>query len=157
MKLDQPESHFPNTQEDVILYFKEDIEFDLPPEAQLATWITATIEREQAELEQLNYIFCSDSYLHQLNMDYLQHDTLTDIITFPYSAPPLVQGDIFISIDRVRENAATFGVPFQQELLRVMIHGVLHLCGNGDKTDEEAKLMRVKENEALGNWKISDI
>ncbi len=153
MKLEQPESHFPNEQEDVILYFKEDIVFDLPSETRLEAWIASTIAKEQADLQQLNYIFCSDAYLHQLNLDYLQHDTLTDIITFPYAAPPLVQGDIFISIDRIRENATTFGVSFEQELLRVMIHGVLHLCGYGDKTDEEATLMRAKENEALEGWK----
>jgi len=93
--------------------------------------------------------FCSDKYLHQLNVEYLQHDTLTDIITFPYNDPPIVHSDIFISIDRVRENAKELHVSFEQELHRVIIHGILHLCGYKDKTKEEAKLMRQKEEAML--------
>ncbi len=146
------ESRFPDTQEGVILYFKEDIDFDLPSETRLEAWIKATIATEQAKLQQLSYIFCSDTYLHQLNVEYLDHDTLTDVISFPYAEPPNIQGDIFISIDRIRENAATFGVAFEQELLRVMSHGLLHFCGYGDKTEAEAQLMRTKENEALERW-----
>ena len=107
------------------------------------------IEREGCNLTQVCYIFCSDEYLYNLNQEYLNHDTYTDIITFPYSEPPLVEGDIFISIDRVKENASQFGAPFEQELHRVMIHGVLHLCGYSDKSPDEEALMRKKEDEAL--------
>lgn len=85
-------------------------------------------------LHLLNFIFCSDDYLLRLNVEYLDHDTLTDIITFPYADPPSIHGDIFISIDRVRDNAADFKVTFEQELNRVMAHGVLHLCGYGNET-----------------------
>ena len=89
-------------------------------------------------------------------MEYLNHDTYTDIITFPYAQSPIVESDIFISIDRVKENAATFKTSFEKELLRVIIHGVLHLCGYGDKTDEEKQLMRAKEDECvLGFERIS--
>jgi len=112
-------------------------------------WLKETIEREECQLRSLNFIFCSDEYLHKLNVDYLDHDTLTDVITFPYAQPPIVEGDIFISIDRIKENATIFDVSFQKELHRVMVHGVLHLCGYGDKSNEEAKLMRSKEDEAL--------
>ena len=92
---------------------------------------------QKAQLIGLSYIFCSDAYLHNINVEYLNHDTLTDIITFPYLSPPEIEGDIFISVDRIRENAQTFQVTFEQELHRVIIHGVLHLCGQGDKTEEE--------------------
>lgn len=152
MEFEHLESHFPPNEEGVISYFMEAVSFQLPEEAQLDTWIKATIEAEAANLQQLNYIFCSDSYLHKINVEYLKHDTLTDVISFPYAPPPQVQGDIFISIDRIQENATTFGVSFEQELLRVMAHGVLHFCGYGDKSEQEAKLMRSKEEEALKRW-----
>lgn len=152
MNFEYLESHFPPVEEGVISYFMEDVVFELPDERALDAWIKATIQAEDARLQQVNYIFCSDAYLHQLNLDYLEHDTLTDVISFPYASPPQVQGDIFISIDRIRENAATFGASFEQELLRVMIHGVLHFCGYGDKSEQEAQLMRSKEDEALKRW-----
>ncbi len=112
-------------------------------------WLQEVINRESCRLHGISYIFCSDEYLHRLNVHFLQHDTYTDIITFPYSAPPAVEGDIYISIDRVKENAGSFGTEFDTELHRVMVHGVLHLCGYGDKTDEEEVNMRQKENEYL--------
>lgn len=140
--------------EDGQLFFEqEDIDFELPNDEQLySNWIQYIIKKEKKEFLQLTYIFCSDSYLHQINVEYLNHDTLTDIITFPYAEPPIVEGDIFISIDRVKENAVKYGVPFEHELHRVIIHGVLHLCGYPDKTEEEARLMREKEEEALEVW-----
>lgn len=140
--------------EDRQLFFEqEDIDFELPNDEQrYIDWIQYIIKKEKKELLQLTYIFCSDSYLHQINVEYLNHDTLTDIITFPYTEPPLVEGDIFISIDRVKENAVKYGVSFEDELHRVIIHGVLHLCGYPDKTEEEAKVMRKKEEEALEIW-----
>ncbi len=93
--------------------------------------------------------------MHAINLEYLDHDTLTDIITFDYGEPPGVEGEIFISLDRVRENAAELGEPPARELARVVIHGVLHLCGQGDKSPEEAAEMRRKEEAALAEWKLS--
>jgi probable rRNA maturation factor len=113
-------------------------------------WIRKIIAREACTLQHINYIFCSDSYLHKINLEYLDHDTYTDIITFPYCKPPLIHSDIFISVDRVRENAEQLQLPFEVELRRVIIHGVLHLCGYPDKTAAEARRMREKEEEALG-------
>ena len=132
-----------------ILFHQEDIDFNAPDSDMLQKWIEATIANEAKIAGNLNFIFCSDTYLHKINVDYLQHDTLTDIITFPYSDTK-IEGDIFISIDRVHVNANTFNTIFENELKRVIIHGVLHLCGYGDKTDDEAKEMRAKENQYIG-------
>lgn len=126
-----------------------EVEFELKDSKQLIVWLNKIIEREECRLHSLNFILCSDEYLLRLNVEYLNHDTLTDVITFPYSEPPNIEGDIFISIERIGENAEAFGVTFLNELYRVMAHGVLHLCGYGDKTKEEAKLMRQKEDKAL--------
>ena len=136
-------------EESSISFQTEAIEFELSAPGAISEWIKTVIEREGCNLTQVCYIFCSDEYLYNLNQEYLNHDTYTDIITFPYSEPPLVEGDIFISIDRVKENASQFGSPFEQELHRVMIHGVLHLCGYSDKSPDEEALMRKKEDEAL--------
>jgi rRNA maturation RNase YbeY len=132
-----------------IYFTSEDVEFSLPNEASIAMWLHQIIEQEDKSLHLLNFIFCSDKYLHRLNVEYLGHDTLTDIITFPYQEPPIIEGDVFISIERVKENAAEFSTSFYEELRRVMAHGVLHLCGYGDKTKTEEKQMRLKEDEAL--------
>ncbi|MCB0606089.1 MAG: rRNA maturation RNase YbeY [Lewinellaceae bacterium] len=144
---------FPNPdaagQEEPITFFSEDIDFELSNAPAISNWISSVISAENSELDFLNFIFCSDNHLHQINVTYLDHDDLTDVITFPYAAPPRIQGDIFISIDRVRENAGLFNAAFEQELRRVMIHGVLHLCGYKDKTPEESTLMRQKEEESL--------
>ena len=135
----------------MIQFFSEDIDFELSNSEHLTEWIAQVVFKENCKLGALTYIFCSDEYLHQLNVDHLNHDTLTDIITFPYheSADAPIESDIFISIDRVRENATLFKVPFENELNRVLIHGALHLCGYKDKTKEEEQEMRRKENEAL--------
>lgn len=132
-----------------ILFHQEDTDFELPTADVHAQWIQRLIQAEKARLSQLNFIFCSDEALLKINIEYLNHDTYTDIITFPYANPPEIEGDIFISIDRVKENAAHFGHSFEEELRRVMSHGVLHLCGYGDKTAEEKKQMRKKEEEAM--------
>lgn len=132
-----------------IQFFAEDVEFMLGDPEPASAWLQEVISREGCQLHGISYIFCSDEYLHRMNIDFLQHDTYTDIITFPYSAPPVVEGDIYISIDRVRENADSFETGFDTELNRVMVHGVLHLCGYGDETDEEEMKMRDKENEYL--------
>lgn len=135
-----------------IAFFTEDIDFIWTDTDKTIQWVEAIIARENRQLLQLTFIFCSDQYLHQINLEYLQHDDYTDIITFPYSQPPYIEGDIFISIERVRENATTYASSFEQELRRVIIHGVLHLCGYPDKTAPEAAAMRTKEEEALTLW-----
>ena len=132
-----------------ISFHSEEVNFSLQKDTLLAQWIKTIIDHEQCQLDQLNFIFCSDTYLHQINIKYLQHDTFTDIITFPYHPPPIIHGDIYISIDRVKENAHQLNIAFSNELHRVIIHGVLHLCGYGDKTPDEKKYMTKKENEAL--------
>lgn len=110
----------------------------------------AKLENQKWTIIELNYIFCTDDYLHQLNVEYLQHDTLTDVITFDNSENQgEIEGDIFISIDRIKDNAQDFGVSINEELRRVMVHGLLHLLGYGDKTETEVKLMRSKENHYL--------
>ncbi|MEY3368756.1 MAG: hypothetical protein RI973_1911 [Bacteroidota bacterium] len=143
------EPSFPPQAETGIFFDSEDIDFQLEDEGLTTSWLEGLIRREHCRLHCLNFIFCADDYLLKLNIEYLQHDTLTDIITFPYAEPPEVEGDIFISVERIRDNAQTYQVSFEQELHRVMAHGVLHLCGYGDKTAAEATLMRKKENEAL--------
>lgn len=141
---------FPNLElDEAIVFHQEDIAFELPQVELFIHWINVIITAEDCELNQLNYIFCSDNYLHQLNVEYLDHDTLTDVITFPYASPPIVEGDIFISIERIEDNAKKFKTSSIHELARVMIHGVLHLCGYGDKSETEQKIMRSKENTAL--------
>lgn len=144
-----PDEWFWEDEEASVSFQNEDVEFELSQPDVLAEWIKAVIEREGCTLQQASYIFCSDEYLYNLNQEYLNHDTYTDIITFPYAAPPMIEGDIFISVDRVKDNARQFGAPFEQELYRVMIHGILHLCGYPDKSPEEKASMREKEEEAL--------
>src|SRR6201999_3513639 len=119
----------------VIRFFEEDIAYKLKQKAAVKQWVTETINAEGYKLKELTYIFCSDNYLLQINQQYLNHDTYTDIVTFDNSdTEKVVVGDIFISIDRIRENALKFSVPETDELHRVIIHGVLHLLGYKDKT-----------------------
>jgi probable rRNA maturation factor len=132
-----------------IQFHFEDTEFELQHPARLRQWMEQVIARESCRLQSVSFIFCSDDYLHDLNVQYLEHDTLTDVITFPYLKPPHIEGDIFISADRIRDNAGDFGVTFEQELHRVMIHGILHLCGYSDKTEADKAAMTQKEDEAL--------
>lgn len=138
----------PSPSDDEISYHFEDVEFDLPHESQITSWIKAAIFAKSKNLSLINFIFCSDSYLYDLNVKYLNHDTYTDVITFSYSDDSL-EGDIFISTDRVRENAEDLGVSFENELHRVMIHGVLHLLGYNDKSQEDKEKMTSNENELL--------
>ena len=139
-------------EENKVIYNVEDVDFpegipleQLVNQDSVSSWIEKTIETEGATLGAVSYIFCSDDYLHQMNVEYLNHDTLTDVITFPYNDNP-IEGDIFISIDRVKDNAQDLAVAFIDELHRVMIHGVLHLCGYSDETDEQEAEMRRKED-----------
>ena len=127
--------------------FEEDVTLKIKNKLNIKKWLKETIEKEGYKLGELNYIFCSDEYLHQMNISYLNHDTLTDIITFDNSdVEGKIIGDIFISIDRVTENAKKFDVEFTDELNRVMVHGALHLVGYKDKKKEEQEKMRAKEN-----------
>lgn len=118
-------------------------------EERYKTWLVDVARTQQRFIEDLSFIFCSDDYLLDMNIRYLGHDYYTDIITFPYNEGEKLSGDLFISIDRVRENAADFGVDFDTELRRVMVHGLLHLMGFGDKTEEEVRIMRAKEDACL--------
>ena len=132
-----------------MISYTYEIPFQLSNEEVYSNWISAVIASENKLEGELNYIFCSDDYLLNINIQYLNHDTLTDIISFDYSVGNLLQGDIFISIDRVIENANDFNVSFDEELKRVMIHGVLHYCGYKDKTTKDEILMRSKEEEKM--------
>lgn len=130
-------------------YFKTTFRLKNPTKTR--AWIEKVVKSEGARVDSLSYVFCTDAYLLKINQDYLRHNTLTDIITFEYSeGSPNLEGEIYISIPRVKENAKKVGVDFETELHRVVIHGVLHLLGYGDKTAEEKKEMRKKEEEALG-------
>lgn len=132
-----------------MIAFNYETDFILENEEITKEWIVNCAEENDFEVGEINYIFCDDEYLHKINMEFLQHDTLTDIISFDYTMGKLIGGDIFISVPRVEENAKEFGVTFKEELHRVIIHGVLHYMGYKDKTDEEKQLMRDKENSCL--------
>ncbi|SDQ13938.1 rRNA maturation RNase YbeY [Flagellimonas zhangzhouensis] len=128
-------------------HFKSDVL--LKDISNYSDWVNRILESEGYTTGQIDYVFCTDDYLLELNLEYLNHDTLTDIITFDYTDGSVVSGDIFISTDRVKDNANDFNVDWKIELLRVMSHGVLHLVGYGDKSAEEKKLMREKEDEKI--------
>lgn len=124
-------------------------DYSLDNESKYTEWIINIFKDEEAELKELSYVFCSDDYLLKINQDYLHHNTYTDIITFDYSEDGGIKGEVYISIDRVKDNARIFDVDFESELLRVMAHGVLHLLGYGDITVEEKEVMRRLENEKM--------
>ena len=129
-----------------IQFFSEDISYTLKNKAKVRSWLNQAIREEGRRLKELNFIFCNDQYLLEINQNYLKHDTFTDIVTFDNSDSERITGDIFISIDRVKENAGKFGVNFVDELHRVMIHGTLHLLGYLDKTKAQKEVMTGKEN-----------
>ena len=129
-----------------MIAFNNEIEFTLDNQDILSEWIVQTVDKEGFKLGELNYVFCSDDQLLEKNIEFLNHDTFTDIISFDYTMGKLISGDIFISIDRVTENSNTFNTLFQDELNRVMIHGILHYCGYKDKTEEDKSLIRSKED-----------
>ncbi len=132
-----------------MISFETETDFTLDNKSLYSNWITEVITSESYVLGELNYTFCDDNYLHKINKAYLNHDTLTDIITFDHSVGNTIYSDIIISIERVEDNAKDFNVSFKEELKRVLIHGVLHLCGYKDKSVTEAALMREKENEKI--------
>jgi len=123
--------------------------FELKKTTHLEDWVTKIVDNHGFTIGEINYIFCDDVYLHKLNIDFLQHDTLTDVISFDNTIGKLISGDIYISIERVVENAKDYKVSFDEELHRVMIHGVLHYIGFKDKTVLEKKQMTDAEDEAL--------
>lgn len=132
-------------------YFEDIEEFQLD-QPKTIEWIKNSIQKEGKNTSEISFIFCSDDYLLDINRQYLDHDYYTDIITFDYVEGDDVSGDVFISIDRVRENAETFQVSFQNELNRIIIHGVLHLLGYKDKEADEKKMMTGKEDYYLGDY-----
>jgi rRNA maturation RNase YbeY len=136
-----------------ILFFEEDINYSLKEKNRYKKWLKSIAEKEGFKIKELNYIFCSDEYLYQINHDYLNHKTYTDIITFDNSENKYtIEGDIFISIERVRENAQKENVLFEKELQRVMSHGLLHLMGYKDKSETDKIIMRQKEELALNHF-----
>lgn len=133
----------------MIIDFHYETDFQLDNENKFKNWILSIFEMENSFCGDINYIFCGDEYLLNINQKHLMHDTYTDIITFDYSVNNQISSDIFISIERVKENAVTHTVDFTDELLRVMCHGILHLLGFNDKTDTDKDIMRSKENEVM--------
>lgn len=132
-----------------MINFYYETDFKLTNEAQFLNWISRVVISEKRLEGVINYIFCNDDYLHKINVDYLNHDDLTDIISFDYSSGKTISGDVFISIERVKENAKSYNILLIEELKRVVVHGVLHYCGYKDKTDSDAKLMRQKEDDKI--------
>ena len=132
-----------------MIEFNYELDFELSNESDYAAWIEKVIIGYGFELGELNYIFCDDAYLLKLNIEFLEHDTLTDIISFDYTEGKVVGGDIFISLERVKENALELSISVDEEIKRVMIHGVLHYMGYKDKTKEEKDEMRSQEDESI--------
>ena len=132
-----------------MINFNYEIDFELSNETEISSWLSRVILSENKKEGDINYIFCDDDYLLEINQQYLDHDTLTDIISFDYCVGNELHGDIFISVERVRENAVDFDVSFEEELKRVLVHGVLHYCGFKDKSAGDEFIMRQKENEKI--------
>ncbi len=132
-----------------IHFFSEDCSFTPGHKTDLRNWLYICAKREKNTIGELNYIFCSDRYLRKLNKKFLEHDYFTDVITFPSSFDNTISGDIFLSIDRIRDNAKTYGVRVYEEMCRVMVHGLLHISGYNDKTEKDQKHMRKLEDKYL--------
>ncbi len=129
-----------------MISFNYETDFKLTNEVDISKWISDSIITENYKEGEINFVFCNDDYLHKLNVEFLDHDTFTDIISFDYTVGKQLHGDIFISVDRVKENAEKFEVDFDVEIQRVIIHGILHYCGYKDKDEADQKEMRQKEN-----------
>lgn len=132
-----------------MISFNYETDFELGNEAAFESWISRVILSEEKKEGEINFIFCDDEYLHKLNVEYLEHDTLTDVISFDYSVGNELHGDVYISTERVADNAMDFKVAFEEEIKRVIIHGILHYCGYKDKSDTDEALMRSKEEEKI--------
>ena len=137
-----------------MINFNYETDFKLDNEEAFAAWLGNVITSENKKEGEINYIFCDDEYLHKINVEYLDHDTLTDIISFDYSMGNELHGDIFVSVERVKDNATDFNVSFQEELKRVLVHGILHYCGYKDKGEAEELLMRSKEDEKIAMFHV---
>ena len=137
-----------------MINFNYETDFQLDNERAISSWLNAVILSENKKEGEINYVFCDDVYLHQINMEYLNHDTLTDIISFDYSIGNELHGDIFVSVERVLDNAQDFKVSFDDELKRVLVHGVLHYCGYKDKSPAEEIQMRHKEEEKMALFSL---
>jgi len=137
-----------------IQFFSEEIDFKISHPELIQEWIKTIITNHNQTIENINYIFCTDEYLLQVNKEHLNHNYYTDIITFDLSDTEKIEADLFISIDRIKDNAATQNISFETELNRVIIHGVLHLIGYNDKTDEQKRIMRKKEDSCLSLLKV---
>lgn len=137
-----------------MINFNYESKFQLENEEAISNWISTSILSEDKKEGEISYIFCDDEYLHKINLEYLNHDTLTDVISFDYTMGNEIGGDIFISVERVADNAKDFKVSFEEELMRVMIHGVLHYCGYKDKGECNEELMRSKEDEKLAMFHV---
>ncbi len=137
-----------------MINFNYETDFVLDNEEAFASWLSNVIVSEKKKEGEINYIFCDDEYLHKINLEYLNHDTLTDIISFDYSIGNELNGDIFVSIERVKDNANDFDVSFENELKRVLVHGLLHYCGYKDKSTEDEALMRSKEDEKTAMFHV---
>lgn len=136
-----------------MIIFNSENDFTLKNSAKISSWIEEVINSNGFELLEINYIFCNDDYLNKINIEFLQHDTYTDVISFDYSLGKQISGDIYISTERVLDNTEKFKTTFDNELHRVMIHGVLHYMGYKDKTEKEKQVMRNKENNCLSYLK----
>ncbi|MDI6032502.1 rRNA maturation RNase YbeY [Flavobacterium sp. LB2P84] len=137
-----------------MINFNYETDFNLDNEEAIEAWLGNVIASENKKEGEINYIFCDDEYLHKINVEYLDHDTLTDIISFDYSMGNELHGDIFVSVERVKDNAADFNVSFEEELKRVLVHGILHYCGYKDKGEVEEVLMRSKEDEKIAMFHV---
>ncbi|PWB19983.1 rRNA maturation RNase YbeY [Flavobacterium sp. HTF] len=137
-----------------MINFNYETDFNLDNEVAFSDWLSAVIVSEKKNEGEINYIFCDDEYLHKINVEYLDHDTLTDIISFDYTVGNELNGDIFVSVERVEDNAKDFNVSFDEELKRVLAHGILHYCGYKDKSDADAELMRSKEDEKIAMFHV---
>ena len=137
-----------------MINFNYESDFNLADENSISKWLTNVLVSEGKSEGEINYIFCDDEYLHKLNVEYLDHDTLTDVISFDYTMGNEVSGDCFISVERVADNANDFNVGFDEELKRVIVHGLLHYCGYKDKVEKDEALMRTKEDEKLAMFHV---
>ena len=140
-----------------MISFNYELDFEIKNEEEYSHWISGVLLSEEKVEGEINYIFVDDDYLLDLNQKHLNHDTLTDVISFDYSLGNEIHGDIYISIDRVRDNALDFNVTFEEELKRVMVHGILHYCGYKDKTEADEQLIRSKEDEKIKMFHVKHL
>jgi rRNA maturation RNase YbeY len=137
-----------------MIEFNYETEFTIENEGAISNWISDVIKSENKKVGEINYIFCDDEYLLQINQEHLQHDFYTDIISFDYTVGNEINGDVFVSVERVIDNALDFNVSFDEELKRVLVHGVLHYCGYKDKSEADVLLMRSKEDEKIAMFHV---